>query len=305
METLRRAVDANYAYRDRLGVDWKAAIDARAAELAAAPDAAAFAKIAADVLARAKDPHVSIEIAGQQQRVVPHPHQPALNVALPTLQRVITDWNVRTKCLVTGRFEGYAYILITHWERARCGADLGVDVGKALADAASAKGLLLDMRGNTGGDELLAQKVAGRFVKKATPYARHAFVEPARPGTFKPVQERVLEPIADGWTKPVVTLMGPANMSSNEAFLLMMRAAGSKLVGMRSGGSSGNPQPHDLGNGVTVYLPSWKAMFLDETMLEGVGIAPDLEVPTTPADLQKEDPVLRAAVAELARQTTR
>ena len=105
---------------------------------------------------------------------------------------MISDWKVRTKCLVTGRFDGYAYVLITHWERARCGAELGADVAKALADAKDAKGLILDMRGNTGGDEMLARAVAGRFVKKATPYAKHAFVVPTTPGSLGPVQERVL-----------------------------------------------------------------------------------------------------------------
>ena len=101
----------------------------------------------------------------------------------------------------------------------------------------------------------------------------------------------------------MVTLMGPANLSSNEAFLLMMRAAGSKLIGQRSAGSSGNPQPHELGNGVTVFLPSWKAMLLDGSPLEGVGVAPDVEVATKPADFEKEDPVLRAAVAELGKSS--
>lgn len=301
VEALRNALHANYSYRDRLGVDWNAAIDERKGELESAPDAIAFAKIASEILARAKDPHVSLAVDGQAQRLVPHPHQPVLNFALPTLQRVIVDWKVRTKCLVTGSFEGYAYVLITHWERARCGDDLGSDVAKALVDARGAKGLILDMRGNMGGDEMLARAVGGRFVKRPTPYAKHALVDATKPGSFGAVQERVLDPIEPGWELPVVTLMGPANLSSNEAFLLMMRAAGSRLIGQRSAGSSGNPQPHALGNGVTVYLPSWKAMLLDGSPIEGVGIAPDVEVQTKPGDFEKEDPVLRAAASELGK----
>ena len=31
----------------------------------------------------------------------------------------------------------------------------------------------------------------------------------------------------------------------------------------------------DLGRGVTLYLPSWRAMTLDRSFIEGVGIAPD------------------------------
>jgi C-terminal processing protease CtpA/Prc len=298
---LRAAIRDHYSYRDRLGLDWKAAIDARAADLAKATDAASFAKIVAEILAPARDTHITIEVEGQPRRLVPHVVKPVLNFAQKTLERVITDWKVRTRCLITGTFEGYAYVMITHWERARCG-DLGADFAAALSDAKSAKALILDMRANAGGDELLARAVAGRFVKKPTLYAKHVSVVASAPGTFGPVQERVLEPVAGGWDKPVVTLMGPVNMSSNEAFLLMMRAAGSRLVGQRSGGSSGNPQPHRLGHGVTVYLPSWKAMLPNGSVFEGVGIAPDVEVATVPADFETNDPVLRAAVAELAKR---
>ncbi len=301
MTALRVALRDHYSYRDRLGLDWKAAIDKRAADLAQAADAASFAKVVAEILAPAEDTHVTIEVEGQSRRIVPHVVKPVFNFALPTLEKVITAWKVRTKCLITGTFEGYAYIMITHWERARCG-DLAADFADALADAKSARALILDMRGNGGGDEMLARAVAGRFVKTPTLYAKHVSVIAAAPGTFGPVQERVLEPIAGGWEKPVVTLMGPVNMSSNEAFLLMMRAAGSKLIGQRSGGSSGNPQPHKLGNGVTVYLPSWKAMLPDGTVFEGVGIAPDVEVATVPADFETSDPVLKAAVAELTKR---
>ena len=91
-------------------------------------------------------------------------------------------------------------------------------------------------------------------------------------------------------------------MSSCEEFLLMMKQALlCTLVGERSYGSSGNPKPHELGLGVTVSLPSWKAMLPDGTVFEGVGIAPDVEVKTTPAKLTKRDPVLEAALKILRK----
>ena len=91
--------------------------------------------------------------------------------------------------------------------------------------------------------------------------------------------------------------MGPANMSSCEAFLLMMKQVSDcKLVGAASYGSSGNPKPVDLGNGVTVYLPSWKALRPDGTCFEGQGLDPDFIVNVTPAELETADPVLQAAL---------
>jgi C-terminal processing protease CtpA/Prc len=56
----------------------------------------------------------------------------------------------------------------------------------------------------------------------------------------------------------------------------------------------------DLGNGVTVFLPSWKALRPDGSCFEGQGIAPDLSVSATTTELKTADPVLQAALALLA-----
>lgn len=98
--------------------------------------------------------------------------------------------------------------------------------------------------------------------------------------------------------------MGPGNMSSCESFLLMMRQAGATLVGEKSYGASGNPKPHDLGNGVTVYLSSWNDMLPDGTPLEGRGVAPDVTVKATPAELEKGDSILDAALKILRARST-
>jgi C-terminal processing protease CtpA/Prc len=101
----------------------------------------------------------------------------------------------------------------------------------------------------------------------------------------------------------VAVLMGPLNMSSCEAFLLMMKQAEkATLVGMDSYGSSGNPQPHSLLPGLTVLLPSWQALRPDGSMFEGEGIAPHIHVPTKPADLVNDDPVLQEALLRLRGQ---
>ena len=97
-----------------------------------------------------------------------------------------------------------------------------------------------------------------------------------------------------------MVLMGPANVSSAEAFLLMMRQAPRcTLMGDSSYGSSGNPKPVALANGVTAFLPSWVALTLDEDSLEGNGVSPDVAVafPDEPPD---EDPLISAAVEWLA-----
>ncbi|HEY3245235.1 MAG TPA: S41 family peptidase, partial [Phycisphaerae bacterium] len=99
------------------------------------------------------------------------------------------------------------------------------------------------------------------------------------------------------FTGRVVVLIGPANMSSCESFILMMKQSPDcTLVGERTWGSSGNPKPHKLCNAVTVYVPSWQDMLPDGTLLEGRGLEPDVKVPTTPRDFESDDPVLKRAL---------
>jgi C-terminal processing protease CtpA/Prc len=83
---------------------------------------------------------------------------------------------------------------------------------------------------------------------------------------------------------------------------MMKQVPNCKLVGTTSYGSSGNPKPVDLGNAVTVYLPSWKALRPDGTCFEGQGIAPDVSISVTGTELETADPVLQAALILVGRR---
>ena len=57
------------------------------------------------------------------------------------------------------------------------------------------------------------------------------------------------------------------------------------------------PNPHLLENGVTVYLPSWEAYDEKGADLEGVGITPDVVIPSADRDFENRDPVLAKAIS--------
>jgi C-terminal processing protease CtpA/Prc len=110
-------------------------------------------------------------------------------------------------------------------------------------------------------------------------------------------RDRTVSPatVGEPYTGKVAILIGGTVMSSAESFVLMLRAAPrSRTFGETTAGSSGNPQPVDLGNGVKVFVPSWRCLLPDGTLLEGRGVIPDEAVPLG-ADASKDD-VLEAAV---------
>ena len=74
---------------------------------------------------------------------------------------------------------------------------------------------------------------------------------------------------------------------------------GVTLLGSATRGSSGNPQPVDLPNGVTVHFSRWVDELPDGTPLEGRGVPPDREVPfdsTRDRPLEEAIRLLDAAV---------
>ncbi len=87
-------------------------------------------------------------------------------------------------------------------------------------------------------------------------------------------------------------------MSSNESFILMMKQLpNTSIIGMKTYGSSSNPIPYTLSNGVTLYLPSWQAYTMDGKLIEGNGVEPDIEINTNKEDFQKKDILFEKVVS--------
>jgi len=299
---LRKAIDKQYSYKDLHGLDWASLFAQYTPTLERAKNAAAFAETAAKLLGHAQDMHIWVEVDGTT--VHPFKRDIERNYNLDTLAKVVPHFRKRSAVVYTGRFDnGVGYLRIDSWNRERAAALEQAYV--AIWEFSEAPGLIVDVRPNGGGAEPLAQEIAGCFIDEPVVYAQHVYCDPDAASGLGRLHERVLQPSK---TRPryrgkVAVLMGQANMSSCEAFLLMMKQVpGCKLIGATSYGSSGNPKPVDLGNGVTVYLPSWKALRPDGTCFERQGIDPDIAISATPTELETADPVLQAALLLVGRR---
>lgn len=294
INALHGAIDTNYSYRDLRVKNWDAAFNAAREAMLSATSRAQFARAAAAMLAGAADPHMSLSV-GRARFATFRVDRPA-NVDPPLIPQVVPEWRSLNRVVSTGRFEdGIAYLSISAWP----GDEASLTPAHEFLDGLNAKGLILDVRGNGGGDELAARRIAARFTSEPAVYSRNRTRDGS--GGWTRVFDRTVEPSdTPRFAGRVAVLMGPACMSSNESFLLMMRhGAKATLVGEASYGSSGNPKPVDLGNGVTIVLPSWEDQEPDGTILEGRGAQPDV-----PASLGAEpfqDGILEAALAVLRR----
>lgn len=297
MRQLRDAIEHRYSYRDVHTVDWPATWQKFEPRLLEATRPREFAITAGVMLATTKDVHIWLLEGGE---IIPAFRRGVLpNANVKLLPSLISGWSMKHPMVAAGKAAPQTgYIAIHSWERKHAPKLLDAALA-ALAECKDMPSLIVDVRYNSGGDESIARKFAGCFMRERKLYARHVTLEPSSATGFSAPMDRWIEPAAGqpAYAGKVAVLMGPVNISSAEAFLLMMKQApGCRLVGARSYGASGNPQPHVLANGVTVMLPSWKALLPDGTPFEMVGITPDVEVITKAEEFTDGDPVLQKAL---------
>lgn len=292
---LKELLATRYSHREVRAVDWDAQWQLFTPRLHATTTPREFAVVAGELLAATRDPHIWLTEAGE---IVPaFRRQVAPNANIRTLSKLVTGWQQPHRMVALGlAAPRVGYLAIHSWERRHAPQLLEAALA-ALDHLRPLPALIIDVRFNSGGDERLAREFAQRFVAGRVTYAKHRSLGATADST------RWIEPVAGGprYTGRVAVLTGPYVMSSCESFVKMMRQApGCRIVGARTYGASGNPQPHTLANGVTVLLPSWRDLAPDGSPLETHGLAPDLEVTASPEDFVSGDPVLAAALQALA-----
>jgi hypothetical protein len=170
---------------------------------------------------------------------------------------------------------------------------------EALEKLKDTKGLIVDLRFNGGGDELLARKVAGRFLDKNRVYSLNQYRSGPKHTDLGKKLERAFEPRGPWrYEKPVVVLWGRKTLSSAESMALMFAQCPQvQTMGDLTGGSSANPRRIELECGIVVNLPRWLDMDPDGNPIEGKGIKPKKIIKTEPGDFgPNQDPVLEAAL---------
>ncbi|MGY8644233.1 MAG: S41 family peptidase [Verrucomicrobiales bacterium] len=286
---LKAAINQHYSYLDVRKVDWPAQWAIYEPKLDASKNPLDFAVLAGEMLAKTGDPHIWLthdaETIPAFRRNVPP------NADFKTLPKLVENWKQPNRYVATGTIgTDIGYLALLSFATLT-NSDEMAPAFAAIEFFSEMKGLVIDVRFNAGGNELVAREIAGCFIDEPKLYAKHRTTR---------LSKRWLKP-SEGRPKfhgKIAVLTGPYVLSSAEGFLLMMRQVEeAKLIGENSYGSSGNPKAHDLGNGVQIMLPSWQAMLPSGELFEGKGIKPDIEVKTKREDFSSDsDPVLAKAI---------
>ena len=169
-------------------------------------------------------------------------------------------------------------------------------------EISKAKGLIIDVRKNGGGNSSNGDAIIRYLIEKPIPHTlwktpQHiaAFKAWGRPKKWFEGEPRTIEPRqGDNYLGPIVILIGNETFSAAEDFVVPLHAAGrATIVGQKSRGSTGQPLQFSFLDGkIRGRVCTKRDTYPDGREFVGVGVIPDVEVHPTPKDIAAERDVV-------------
>lgn len=236
--------------------------------------------------------------------IVRTPTGNAIQKTFPRHKQILNG-NVALSTLVSRKIinKDVGYLKITTWNKAHA-AFLKRFCDQTLSQFQQkhVRSVIIDVRGNQGGDSRVARHLAERLFQKKVLFA----VSKTRVSKTKlhyRASEQYVVPRNPYVALPIILLVDALCHSSNEYFIAGLKDnRRAILIGQTTTGGSGNPKLFTIsykGEKLTFRVSRWREFRRNGAPLEGKGIKPDIEVKPTFNDLNKRrDIVLKRAIQE-------
>lgn len=177
-------------------------------------------------------------------------------------------------------------------------------IDNILAEFGDVKGVIIDVRGNTGGSSANSETIASRFTdqKRTYGFARYRVNrEKNNLSEFFPAE--IYPGGATQFKNKVAVLSNRYSYSATEDFLLMMKVLPQTIIlgDFTGGGSESRPILKELPNGWTYRVSSRLSYDADKKLISA-GVRPDLVVQTIrPDSVRGKDSIIEQAILEVLK----
>ena len=296
-----RLLDRHYAFFGHFGIDWDAARARHGARLTAASSEGELRTAVCGLVDELRSFHAGLITPAGACSYASGPRYPAGYSAELVAGAVGALRATASGRIQWGRVDAtVGYVRVASFQ----GDGWGWEIDEVLAGLPDARALVIDVRGNGGGNEANARGIASRFADRERVYRVARFRSGPRRDELGAPQEIRLLPLGRRFAGPVAVLTDRGGHSATEDFVMMMRVLPTAVVvGDTTYGTSSNPRAETLANGWALRIPQSVQTTPDGFVVEGRGLPPQVAVRLDPADAARGvDTILRAALAELRRR---
>lgn len=302
-EALWKIIDEHYCFLDykqhEYGLDWQQVYNKYRVRVQGQLTDLQLFEVLTQMLGELRDGHVNLSTSYDYGRYWSWFENYPANVSDTLLRRYMgTDYKIASGLRYRILDDNIGYLRYESFS-----SPIGEgNIDEALMYMMLCQGLIIDIRGNGGGDLTYAELLAARFCKEKTlvGYTQHKTGKGH--SDFSSLEPQYIEPSGNiRWTKPVVVLTNRQVFSAANEFTMHMKAMPMvKVVGDHTGGGAGMPFSSSLPNGWVVRfsaIPTYDA----QRQSTEFGIDPDYYVSLSDEDVLKG----RDTIIEFARQLLR
>lgn len=285
LEALWQIMDEHYCFFQEKGVDWDAVHAKYAAQMDSRMSQSQQFEVMTNMLSELRDGHVNLYTTFDTGRYWSWREDYPSNLSDTLLRKYLkTDYLIAGGVDYTILDDNIGYLRYESFQQGMSDSNLD----QVMLHLTACNGLIVDIRGNGGGQMTNAERLAARFCNTETTvgYMRHKTGRGHN--DFSSMEQQTIRP-AKGlrWQKQVVVLTNRGVYSAANEFVKYMKCFPTvTVVGDQTGGGAGMPFSAELPNGWGVRFSACP-MYDAQGQCTEFGIAPDYAVSQTDEDFRR------------------